>query len=122
MTPLSDESRARDVPPLVATGWQPTAGRDAIRKVWRFANFSQAWGFMSRAALEAERLNHHPEWRNVYNVVDVTLSTHDCDGLSDLDIALAKALDRFAGTAPVAPQTDAPVQSACQDRAATRKG
>jgi 4a-hydroxytetrahydrobiopterin dehydratase len=120
MTPLTAEARARDLPALVASGWHPVPGRDAIRKVWRFRNFSQAWGFMSRLALEAERLNHHPEWRNVYNIVDVTLSTHDCDGLSDLDIALAGRADLFAGPAEVVAQ-DAPALSACQARAAARK-
>jgi len=120
MTPLSDDVRARDLPGLQASGWQPVPGRDAIRKVWKFGNFSLAWGFMSRVALEAERLNHHPEWRNVYNVVDVTLSTHDCDGLSDLDVTLARSMDRMAGTATVAAQGDGAVLSQCQERAAAR--
>lgn len=122
MTPLSPEDRARDLPALGVTGWAAVPGRDAIRKVWRFRNFSQAWGFMSRVALEAERLNHHPEWRNVYNVVDVTLSTHECAGLSDLDIRLARAIDRFAGSAEVAAQDGAPILSLCQQRAADRAG
>lgn len=122
MTPLSPETRAHDLAALKASGWQPVPGRDAIRKVWKFANFSQAWGFMSRVALEAERLNHHPEWRNVYNLVDVTLSTHDCDGLSDLDVALAGVMDRIAGAATVAPQGDGPMLSACQERAVARGG
>lgn len=121
MTPLDPETRARDLPALAATGWQALPERDAIRKIWKFGNFSQAWGFMSRAALEAERLNHHPEWRNVYNIVDVTLSTHDCNGLSDLDIRLAQALDRFAGSAEVVAQNGAPVLSQCQQRAADRQ-
>jgi len=120
MTPLSADARDRDLPALGATGWQAVPGRDAIRKVLKFRNFSEAWGFMSRAALEAERLNHHPEWRNVYNVVDVTLSTHDCDGLSDLDITLAQKFDRFAGPAEVAAQDGAPILSLCQQRAAGR--
>lgn len=120
MTPLSPESRQTDLPPLEQTGWRAVPGRDAIRKVWRFRDFSEAWGFMARAALEAERLNHHPEWRNVYNVVDVTLSTHDCDGLSDLDIALARRMDRLAGAAAVVDHGGGPVPSACQERAAAR--
>ena len=70
---------------LGATGWRAVEGRDAIRKIWKFKSFSEAWGFMSRVALAAEKLNHHPEWKNVYNVVDVTLPTHDCGGLSALD-------------------------------------
>lgn len=120
MTPLDTEARNRDLPPLGETGWQAVPGRDALRKVWKFRNFSQAWGFMSRVALEAERLNHHPEWRNVYNLVDVTLTTHDCNGLSTLDIKLAKAMDRIAGPAEVAPQDGAPILSLCQERAAGR--
>jgi 4a-hydroxytetrahydrobiopterin dehydratase len=122
MTPLVPEDRARDLPALGETGWAAVPGRDAIRKVWRFRNFSQAWGFMSRVALAAERMNHHPEWRNVFNVVDVTLSTHDCDGLSDLDIRLARAMDRMAGQAEVAAQDGAPILSLCQQRAADRAG
>lgn len=120
MTPLDTEARHRDLPHLGETGWQAVPGRDALRKVWKFRNFSQAWGFMSRVALEAERLNHHPEWRNVYNLVDVTLTTHDCNGLSTLDIKLAKAMDRMAGQAEVAPQDGAPILSLCQERAAGR--
>jgi 4a-hydroxytetrahydrobiopterin dehydratase len=117
MIPLSTDARAEALPALGDTGWQAVPGRDAIRKVWRFANFSEAWGFMARVALRAEQLNHHPEWRNVYNIVDITLSTHDCDGLSDLDITLAKACDRLAGTAKVAEQTGEPILSLCQQRA-----
>jgi 4a-hydroxytetrahydrobiopterin dehydratase len=122
MTPLDPETRARDLPALGEAGWQAVPGRDAIRKLWRFRDFSEAWGFMARAALEAERLNHHPEWRNVYNVVDVTLSTHDCGGLSDLDLALARRMDRLAGAAEVAAQDGAPILSLCQQRAAGRAG
>jgi 4a-hydroxytetrahydrobiopterin dehydratase len=122
MPPLSDEDRARDLPALSESGWTAVPDRDAIRKVWRFRDFSEAWGFMARAALAAERMNHHPEWRNVYNVVDVTLSTHDCDGLSDLDIRLARAMDRMGAGAEVVAQDGAPILSLCQQRAASRKG
>ena len=122
MTPLSDEDRTRDLPALGETGWTALPDRDAIRKVWRFRDFSEAWGFMARAALAAERMNHHPEWRNVYNVVDVTLSTHDCNGLSDLDIRLARAMDRMGTGAEVVAQDGAPILSLCQQRAAARKG
>lgn len=73
--------------------WQPVDGRDAIRRVFRFRDFNAAWGFMSRVALQAEKLDHHPEWSNVYGTVDITLSTHDCDGLSARDIALARFID-----------------------------
>jgi 4a-hydroxytetrahydrobiopterin dehydratase len=77
--------------------WAPVAGRDAIRREFRFADFNAAFAFMTRAALLAEKLDHHPEWSNVYNRVDVTLTTHDCGGLSERDIALARALDGWAG-------------------------
>ncbi len=83
--------------PLRATGWAEVDGRDAIAKEFTFANFVEAFGFMSRAALWAEKLDHHPEWFNVYKTVTVTLSTHDVDGLSDLDVKLAKAMDKLAG-------------------------
>lgn len=76
--------------------WERIAGRDAIHKVFVFKSFSEAWGFMSRAALAAEKLNHHPEWFNVYNRVEVTLSTHDAGGLTELDFKLAGRMDRFA--------------------------
>ena len=96
------------------TGWAAVPDRDAIRKIWKFRNFSEAWGFMSRAALVAEKLNHHPEWTNVYNVVDVTLTTHDCDGLSRLDIELARAMDKLAGAAEVQRDHSEPVPVLCQ--------
>lgn len=77
--------------------WQKTEGRPAISRNFTFANFSEAFGFMTRVALEAEKLNHHPEWFNVYKRVDVTLSTHDAGGLTRLDFRLAAAMDRIAG-------------------------
>ncbi len=92
---LSPEERAEALQEL--DGWSALEDRDAIRKTYRFKTFSQAWGFMSRAALAAEKLDHHPEWSNVYNKVDVVLTTHDCNGLSRRDIELAKRLDSFAG-------------------------
>ena len=98
---LSDEDRVTRLPALGETGWGAVPGRDAIRKIWKFRSFSEAWGFMSRAALVAEKLNHHPEWSNTYNVVDVILSTHDCDGLSVLDIEIAQKMDKLAGEATV---------------------
>ena len=79
--------------------WSPVEGRDAIQRSFEFENFSQAWGFMSRSALHAEEHCHHPEWFNVYNKVDVTLSTHDAGpdgGLTHKDVALASAMDVFA--------------------------
>ena len=74
-------------------GWTMVAGRDAIQRSFKFKNFSEAWGFMSRVALLAESQDHHPEWFNVYNKVDITLSTHDAGGLSARDVKLAKAID-----------------------------
>jgi 4a-hydroxytetrahydrobiopterin dehydratase len=73
--------------------WRQVDGRDAIQRSFKFRDFSQAWGFMCRAALLAEKADHHPEWFNVYNRVDVTLTTHDAGGLSPLDVALARAMD-----------------------------
>ena len=114
---LSHDDRTSLLPPLGETGWAAVPGRDAIRKVLKFRNFSEAWGFMTRAALVAEKLNHHPEWRNVYNTVDITLTTHDCDGISRLDIDLAQAMDRIAGPAEVQRDHGEPVLSLCQMRA-----
>jgi 4a-hydroxytetrahydrobiopterin dehydratase len=78
-------------------GWALVDGREAIARSFRFRDFSEAWGFMSRAALVAEALDHHPEWTNVWNRVEVTLTTHDAGGLTDLDVRLAQAMDRIAG-------------------------
>ena len=75
-----------------------TDGREAIARSFKFADFSAAFGFMVRAALKAEQLDHHPEWFNVYNRVDVTLSTHDAGGLTPLDITLAAAMNTIAAT------------------------
>jgi 4a-hydroxytetrahydrobiopterin dehydratase len=77
-------------------GWTEAQGRDAIQKSFKFADFSHAFAFMTKVALAAEKADHHPEWFNVYNRVDVTLSTHDAGGLSDKDVALAKAIDLLA--------------------------
>ncbi|OYW48071.1 MAG: 4a-hydroxytetrahydrobiopterin dehydratase [Rhodobacterales bacterium 32-66-7] len=114
---LTPKARTSQLPPLGETGWAAVPDRDAIRKILKFRNFSEAWGFMSRAALAAEKLNHHPEWKNVYNVVDVTLTTHDCHGLSQLDIDLAQAMDRLAGGAEVQQNHGEPVMSLCEIRA-----
>lgn len=99
---------------LSATGWRAAGGRDAIRKIWKFASFSEAWGFMSRVALAAEKLNHHPEWTNSYNTVDATLITHDCNGLSALDLTLALRMDRLAGPAEVQTDHGEPVTCLCE--------
>ena len=91
---LSVEARREALAEL--SGWGEVEGRDAIEKSFKFKSFNEAWAFMSRVALAAEKLNHHPEWFNVYNRVDILLSTHDCGGLSELDIKLAKRIDAFA--------------------------
>jgi 4a-hydroxytetrahydrobiopterin dehydratase len=77
--------------------WQMVEGRDAIARRFTFRDFNAAFGFMTRAALVAEKMNHHPEWSNVWNRVDVTLTTHDAGGLTERDIKLAEAMDRVAG-------------------------
>jgi 4a-hydroxytetrahydrobiopterin dehydratase len=79
------------------TGWSEVSGRDAITRKFVFKDFNEAFGFMSRVALVAEKMDHHPEWSNVYKTVDVTLATHDAGGVTELDINLAEAMDRFAG-------------------------
>jgi len=78
-------------------GWSEVAGRDAITRKFVFKDFNAAFGFMTRVALVAEKMDHHPEWANVYKTVDVTLSTHDAGGLTELDVKLAEAMDRLAG-------------------------
>ena len=78
-------------------GWSEVADRDAITKKFVFADFNAAFGFMTRAALIAEKLDHHPEWFNVYKTVDVTLSTHDAGGVTERDIKLAEAMDKMGG-------------------------
>lgn len=78
------------------TGWQKVEGRDALSKTFRFKDFNAAFGFMTRVALEAEKHDHHPEWFNVYNRVEVILTTHDADGVSALDVALAQFMDTLA--------------------------
>ena len=79
------------------SGWSAAEGRDAIVKTFKFKDFNAAWGFMTRVALAAEKLDHHPEWFNVYNRVEVLLATHDVDGVSELDVTLAKVMDAAAG-------------------------
>lgn len=93
-TRMEGAARAQALKEL--SGWTEVAGRDAISKKLTFADFSQAFGFMSRVALQAEKMDHHPEWSNVYNKVEVTLSTHDAGGLTELDIKLAKFIDSIA--------------------------
>lgn len=119
---LSAEARTAALPALGETGWGALSERDAIRKIWKFKSFSEAWGFMSRAALVAEKLNHHPEWLNIYNVVDVTLVTHDCHGLSALDIELARRMDLIAGEAAVVRDHSEKVECLCQIEARQHRG
>jgi 4a-hydroxytetrahydrobiopterin dehydratase len=78
-------------------GWSKVPGRDAITKKFVFKDFNAAFGFMTRAALIAEKMDHHPEWFNVYKTVEVTLSTHDAGGVTELDVRLAREMDRLAG-------------------------
>lgn len=96
MTVLTDADRATHLEPLIAAGWSMDNERDAITKTYQFKNFIDAFGFMTRAAFWAEKWNHHPEWFNVYKTVNVTLSTHDVIGLSELDIKLARKMDALA--------------------------
>lgn len=79
-----------------ADGWAEVEGRDAAQKTFTFKNFSQAFAFMTRVAMAAEKMNHHPEWFNVYNRVDVVLTTHDADGLSEKDVEMARKMDIYA--------------------------
>ena len=95
-TPLTESDRSTDLAALLTNGWAMDSARDAIRKTYVFKNFIEAFGFMTRSALWAEKWNHHPEWSNVYKTVNVTLTTHDVDGLSDLDIKLARKMDALA--------------------------
>jgi 4a-hydroxytetrahydrobiopterin dehydratase len=88
LTKTQRETLAADLP-----GWSMVEGRDAIHQSFKFADFSQAWAFMTRVALLAEKQDHHPEWENVYNKVSITLTTHDVKGLSDRDLKMAKSIN-----------------------------
>ena len=92
-TKLEGAARDEALAALKDKGWSLVDGRDAITKTFKFGSFVEAWGWMSRMAIWAEKLNHHPEWFNVYNTVEVTLTTHDVDGLSDLDVKLTSKMD-----------------------------
>ena len=93
---LSGQPRADALKSL--RGWSEVQGRDAIAKKFVFKDFNEAFGFMTRAALIAEKMDHHPEWSNVYKTVDVILSTHDAGGVTELDIKLAVSMDRLVGS------------------------
>jgi 4a-hydroxytetrahydrobiopterin dehydratase len=92
---LTGEARKAALAKLA--GWSEVKDRDAITKTFGFRDFNEAFGFMTRAALVAEKLDHHPEWFNVYKTVTVTLSTHDAGGLTERDVTLAEAMNRLAG-------------------------
>jgi len=91
---LSADARAKALKEL--SGWSEVGGREAIGRTYTFKDFNEAFGFMSRVALVAEKRDHHPEWRNVYKTVEVTLSTHDAGGVTSRDIDLARAMDAIA--------------------------
>ena len=93
---LSDEQRSVDLKAVEESGWKVQEDRDAIYKEFVFRDFNEAFGFMTRVALRADKVDHHPEWFNVYNRVNITLSTHDCGGLSKRDLDLAKFIDGAA--------------------------
>ncbi len=90
---LSDAARDAVLEPLLANGWVMDGERDALKKTFKFENFVEAFGWMTRAAIWAEKWNHHPEWQNVYNRVEVLLTTHDVGGISALDAKLARKMD-----------------------------
>ena len=90
---LSEETRGPLLDPLIENGWRVLEDRDAIAKTFIFTDFVEAFGWMTRAAIWAEKWNHHPEWDNVYKTVNVVLTTHDVDGLSALDAKLARKMD-----------------------------
>lgn len=94
MKKLDDNARKQALAGLPQ--WHAVDGRDAIARTFTFKDFGEAFGFMTRVALLADKMDHHPEWFNVYNKVEVTLTTHDAGGVSDNDIALAKAMDAYA--------------------------
>lgn len=93
---LEGEARDAALAPLLANGWGLVEGRDAIAKRFVFADFVAAFGWMTQAALLAEKMNHHPEWSNVYKTVEVVLTTHDAGGISPLDVELARRMDALA--------------------------
>jgi 4a-hydroxytetrahydrobiopterin dehydratase len=95
---LTDDARKAALAKL--EGWSEVKGRDAISRKFTFRDFNEAFGFMARAALIAEKLDHHPEWFNVYNKVDVTLATHDAGGVTERDVKLAEAMNHLAETFP----------------------
>jgi 4a-hydroxytetrahydrobiopterin dehydratase len=96
MHPKKLEGTARATALSLLDGWNEVPGRDAIHKSFKLADFNRAFAFMTRVALKAEQLDHHPEWSNVYNRVEITLATHDAGGVTELDVALARFIDDAA--------------------------
>lgn len=92
---LTEDARRTAIAGLA--GWSEVSGRDAVQKTFKFSDFNEAFGFMARVALVAERMDHHPEWRNVWNTVEVVLSTHDAGGLTQKDVDLATRMNAIAG-------------------------
>jgi 4a-hydroxytetrahydrobiopterin dehydratase len=88
---LTSEERAKQLASL--RGWQVVAERDAIQRKFEFADFNEAFGFMTRVAIKAQEMDHHPEWFNVYNKVEITLSTHEANGVTERDVAMAAFID-----------------------------
>ncbi|WP_429281031.1 4a-hydroxytetrahydrobiopterin dehydratase [Paraburkholderia sp. GAS41] len=95
---LDSEERSAQLSQL--HGWVAVAGRDAIQRHFEFGDFNEAFGFMTRVAIKAQEMDHHPEWFNVYNKVEITLSTHEAAGVTERDISLARFIDQVAGNAP----------------------
>ncbi len=93
---LTGEARAEALEPLKAAGWAEVEGRDAIAKSYKFKDFVAAFGWMTKVAIRAEKMNHHPEWANTYNGVEVTLTSHDAGGLTDRDVKLARIMEDLA--------------------------
>jgi len=96
MDKLTGDARDETLAPLLRAGWEMDPDRDAISKEFVFRNFVDAFGWMTRIALQAEKMNHHPEWFNVFKTVKVTLSTHDAGGLTELDVKLAQKMEDAA--------------------------
>ncbi|CAI2165153.1 6560_t:CDS:2 [Funneliformis geosporum] len=96
---LTEEERKLLLSPLLTkSSWEMVENRDAVKKTFTFKNFNEAFGFMTRIALRADKVDHHPEWFNVYNRVEITLATHECQGLSQRDLDLAKFIDNVYNT------------------------
>ena len=94
---LEGDARREALARLSESGWTEDDGRDAVKKTFKFRNFVEAWGWMTQMAIVAEKMNHHPEWFNVYNRVEVTLTSHDVEGVSARDLKLADRMDARAG-------------------------